>query len=509
MGISRASFLKYSILGGVVTVIPGFNIISGSHRANSVFTTGTISNLHVIGKELFYKREYDRAETHYKRCIADHLDQVVLYDGLNKVYGARHKHLEQVELFRQAWLANPEEVVFYDRLANALRRLSLASRTQEIAYVEKYGTDRLIEEAAYLYLMAINLEPTKAYLRKGLLRVNRGSELRLKHTPLGRQNIGGISRDTLSRTDAVQPEETSNPKRLRDFDRTELIEILDTSKKLTRRELHFEDEKASRARELRKFNKRANRLIYRQCLIEGNDTEAEVFARRIRALDPSDTDVKHGLRRIYIRQKRYSELESLHRDMHEVRPTYWSALSLGKALILAGADQRTWLEKSEAEGIFESLISDRRRLPRVVYISAFDALAKCHVKNGDYERARLLYVDALAGLGVEKRHLVNTLIIGLSNTYRNEGRMEVAANILLLQLGQPLDSKAEFAEMDFLSGLHRSRGKATPGTDISLLHALASVYDGMNRPQEVRAVCESILAIQPKDVAAQRVLARH
>jgi len=361
--LNRREFLRTGLLAA-----GAFFVAVSPLRVMAATDTGlSLAQLKKKAKEHFYKREYAQAAQYYRDIIDLQPDNIFGYDGLARVFRAQNRLLEAAETYREGWLTRRRSPVFTDRLALSMRRLAAGNRKQERAFRALYGEDTLYEAAAQLYLdVSEEQQEASEHLSLGAMDVQKSVE---KHNRRhrGRPNPEPVSLEaaTVERIERIEEPVQSDwadlrrNRKKREYNvqsEVQLGQRITKRNDKVRRDLHFEEERASRERELVKSLKGLYYPLFNEALERKFTNKAEQYYEGIMEADSSDSNAAGQLIHHYRRRKEYVKLVNFQRQRHEENPNdIWLAISYAQALRLQAKKENIPGQYNTAYALYRQL----------------------------------------------------------------------------------------------------------------------------------------------------------
>jgi Putative Zn-dependent protease, contains TPR repeats len=448
---SRRKFLRSLLLGsgGLILLSTPGKVFATSQSENKVSKKILLEQARLS----FYKREYENAEYNYRQLIKEYPADIVGYDGLAKVYNVRQYKLAIVKLYEQGLDTNPDNPVFYDRLARSIGSLSLGDKKQEEAYIkEKQPDSSLIEYAVTLYMQAIALAPDKKYLYDGLM--DSSCWLNKKNIQLQKRQMPPISmsEEITSRMNSMIPlsqktvwEESRKSIKGRGKTTGDVAVAMQKLQTKPRRELYFEDEMICREKSL---SKKSKEFIY-PCLFDAisNDNQelAKDYFKQIKSVDQKETHAFSMLSKYYKKKKYYSELENLYGKENSHSSLYWNTIKQAQTLFLVGSTEKNNSKKDQAFRMLEESL----RYMEEQDIKDTKAWAAVYLGMGEYYTDKSLHQQCRSVLLQGIKQIPGTsgfstaLIIDYAKSYEKEGNAQVAEKILLCLSEEKADIVAD------------------------------------------------------------------
>ncbi|MDO9153005.1 MAG: hypothetical protein Q7U47_04740 [Paludibacter sp.] len=402
---NRREFLHSSLLGlGSLFVINSPIKLFANHSYN---TTGNQTDLNRTidanllnkqAKEFFYKKKYAEATSIYQQLIALFPDRISYYDGYARVLGAQQKTLDTAELYRQGLLTNPDAPLFMHRLSMRMIDLSMGNKKAELAFVNKYGENNILEASALLLLKAIALKQSNKGLYLNLRDILNIIDKRNKAlTEKGEQLLvfsDKLRAEILSTTSVYeskwvltrQTQKKSIPENAIDAEVVNLI-----NKK--RRELNSTKEKEEREKAIKKEKKLRWKLGLEKNIINANPARVEKFGILILEENIMDTDTIGKLRKYYQKNKLKNRLLSLNRYLYIKNNSLSNSLALATTLCNYGDNKS---DLTEANHLLSSLTPYVNTLPSVSIGAYYQTSAQLLKQLNQPANARTMLLEGLS-----------------------------------------------------------------------------------------------------------------
>ena len=117
----------------------------------------------------YYKQEHDYSAKLYKSLIEKKSSDIAYYDGLRKNLKRMKNETEIVSSLKSGIEKNPDNPLFYNRLAKYYREVSTGNRKTEKVLAPIEETEDLLERSIEISAQAIDKDSTKKYLYYELL----------------------------------------------------------------------------------------------------------------------------------------------------------------------------------------------------------------------------------------------------------------------------------------------------------------------------------------------------
>ncbi|MDO9155175.1 MAG: hypothetical protein Q7U47_15950 [Paludibacter sp.] len=337
---NRREFLRSSFLGfGTLFVISSpLKLFAAKNPATNDDLTIDAVLLNKQAKEFFYKKQYSEATQIYQQLITLFPDHISYYDGYAKVLGAQQKTLEVAELYRQGLMANSQAPLFMHRLSLRMVDLCTGNKKAELAFVNKYGENNIMEASALLLLQAITLlkKSNKGLyfnLRDIINIIDRRNKVLSDNGELPLKFPDNIKNQVLSATSLYEnmwtvSRQSKKPLLTENGIEAEINNI--TNKQ--RRVLSFDAENKEREKTIKKEKKERWKLGLERNITNSKPSEVEKYATFILEENITDTDTIGKLRSYYKKNKHHNRLLSLNRYLYIKNSSLANSLALATSL---------------------------------------------------------------------------------------------------------------------------------------------------------------------------------
>ena len=437
-GYNRREFLKSGLLASTAfffTFSPIEKLIASNTKNTATDTADDQTNIRQLqqnAKDLFYRKEYVKAEQLYRQIVFLQPDYIAAYDGLAKTLYAQNKSLAAAEAYRQGWLEKKESPLFSDRLARAMKRLVAGNSKQEKEFCFRIGQTELLEVAAQLYIDAIentNANP-KGYLALGLLDVQRtlnkcnksrsfiGTTVLSFSSPVQNQ----ITLSTQTQLDGWSTSRKRRKKKEYNVKTEPEAQLRETNnQKKYRRTLQFDSEKASRVKEQNLGNKRLYYPLFAQAIKNKSTADVEKFQQKILSFDNKDVNVNGRVIHHYRKQKEYGKLVQFQKEQYTNNPNFWTTASYAQALRLQAKKESRPDLCSTAMGLYKDMAS-KSNLRSREYLCVYGGQLDCLLQQQQYAAARSTALNALAPFPLS----VLSFVLVYIKSWVNEGKLDMA-----------------------------------------------------------------------------------
>ena len=487
--MKREEFLRMSLFGVIATLIP-----FQETRALSLITTRKAYDLgeYQTAKELarqakiaFYKKEYTIAKDLYLECVRLAPTMIQYYDGLQNVFAVLKKNIHTVELYKNGLEANPEAVAFYDRLARALVRVELGNKSLLNQVHELFGETVLLDKAISLYNQALQIDPSKAYLKKGLSKV---------------EYLKSINANTVYAHDNSILKADKRRHRIQyknrydTFSDTELNEKIVNMDFKNRNELFDTIDINFRQKSIINEKKGIHRILSHRFYDNKDYLNALKHIKAMYDLDKEDPYVMKSLAMMYSKQKDYNNLVNLKREWAQTKKSFWSRLGLIKTLGVAFQKTNDKEFLNEAIALSLKLLSEEEILTNDDFSFELNLrLAKLYCDDQQFLEAIKIYKGYLGNhdLSPSKKH---KLSIGYIKATRKSGNINKAKKLLKLALRQENETKS----LDEGS-IYSMTKKIKKGSRLMFEYELYELYEDEGNNQSKEKTIERILLHNPND----------
>jgi len=486
--INRKKFLKLSAWGFLAALLPvqeikALSFISDLKEFDQSNYQTAIDKAKKA-KEHFYKKEFTLAENLYLECIQLAPADIRFYDNLQNVYGAQGELLRITELFKNALIANPSKVAFYDRAARSLMRLELGDRVLAQQYKDTNGSHSLLKDAKTLYNQAIAIDSTKEYLKIGRRKV--------------KKKIAEDAPSKNYRTDSVSKEEKKrnrkkHNKRYKKLSIEQLKTKIDAFENRNRNTLYLESDINTREKNIKKEKKLVYRSLIKKLKKEREYNQAIAYAESLYEIDRTDQTSLTLLKRLYRKDRNYTKLINVQRTHAENSQKVYAYLGLMHFLQLAYKKQGGSIDLiSQSIAIGEDLANNWPLVERIK-VDTTDKLAKSHVLYGDYQKAQRIYKDMITTIKDYAIAQVNKVMLGYALTYFKTGDFNTTRDICLIAIEELNDIDS----LEYVQRFADKRAKTDFIENIDFYYLLTRVYKRLNQHSERARILNFILSNDP------------
>jgi hypothetical protein len=498
MSIKRSEFLRLSAWGFVATLLPihqvkALSFITELNTFNQNDHALAV-NKAKLAKEAFFNKNYSNAETLYLECIALAPADIRFYDNLENVYGAQGKWLLTVELFKNALLANPNKIAFYDRAARSLMRLELGYKSLALQYRNDINSVSLLQDAKQLYNQALQIAPDTKYLKIGKKKVKQ---------KINTNAININYRTNIEVKEARKQRRKKHKRRYKQFSIEELISKLQNIDAKSRNLLYFDNELNTRNRNIIKEKKLINLLLSKKYKKNNQFLEAIEYANAVHTLDPKDTRSILLLKRLYKRTNDYSGLVNFQRIRNNNKDTLFSHLGLMSALNLKFKKEiQDYNLLSESINIGEDLIQNWGLLDSQK-INVSDNLAEAYMLNGSYQNSKDLLKNVIETTSTTSSGGINTLIGNYARSHYKNGEYEKTKNILMIAIK---DNEANSEELEYITELTSKKEDNSFNKNLRLYYLLYRTYKKSGETDKMAIILQKLIQNNPEDKFALKRL---
>ena len=330
--IDRRKFLKSLFVGSGALLMP--SVILGA-AGNSVAGTSVSSVDPALirqAKQAFYRKNYELAEILYKQLIALEPDNVTHYDGLRKVYGAQQQLFPIASLYKQGLSKNPNQAVFYDRLARSVKTVAMGSQQEEKLYKGKFGSEDLLLAALGIYIMAIPKFPDDKSLRLGLKDVARSFDVRKALKKLNDKLPATLTANIQKHLASVK-DGRGKPKNTRGVSVEETVTSKIARMEVKkRRELYFDKEKENRQTTMLKQKKYWQTQQIEDSFASGNISQAKQQIKKVLQENSEETHLVGALKKQARKAKDKHIVIDFYEEQYKTKKDFWTII--GYATIL-------------------------------------------------------------------------------------------------------------------------------------------------------------------------------
>lgn len=382
-------------------------------------------------KEYFYQKDFSNAENTYRQLVTQFPTYISGYDGLAKTFYAQNKPLDAAEVYRQAYILYPEDILVCDRYARAIVRLSLGNRKLEKIFSEKINEKKLINYAANLYIDRIKetKNKDKQFLYYGLLDVKRSlekyntSQRRIGKPEISFNNSIDNKIENLTTKYSQKWEYTRKKKKKNDYQAKSFLEAKTRyakSIKRAKRQLNFDDEIQHRDKEEKKYLKSLYYPVFLAALKSKTTQEVEDTYKAISKIDSNDYHSTGRVINYYRRQKMYDNLVEFQKKKHTENPTFWNAISYAQSLRLQSKKENKKQLCQKALTLYQGIELNEKDIKS--YLNYHCGIIDCYQQLQMYSDVRNSVLKAL-----EKFPLGYTpIVLSYIRSWTNEGNTDFA-----------------------------------------------------------------------------------
>lgn len=263
----RRKFIKSVICGVGITAIgniPNHLFASSVKESLKGGKEKDLSAMFDNARELFFKKEYRRAEDLYRNIISDTPADISIYDNYKKLLNVLHRTEEILPYLRKAADKYPGRVNFHDRIAKTFREIATGNRKMEEKVSRAENAD-LLQASVDYYKEAIGRDGSRKYLYFGLLDTLNAIEQKRKKSGIAVMSLNDSIVPPMSDEEKTltqnylqewmlrkKPDPINYYRRRPATQETDVEMRLQNIRGKKRRQLHFVSEQESRTREFGK-----------------------------------------------------------------------------------------------------------------------------------------------------------------------------------------------------------------------------------------------------------------
>lgn len=333
MNYNRRKFISLSVLGGVGFLFSNNlgasvlkNISTKVPFKNNVLTNDLQTALALAkeGSALRLKKSFDLAEIKYKEAIQLVPQDVRFYDGLRKVLAQQKgKELQIVELYYSAYKKYSDLASFNSRLADVYCQIALGNKKLSNVIAQKYNFSSLEDESQKLYTKAIELNAAHKNYPQKLNKINQFKTNNAFKNDFRQNNLMKDYHKQNVKAEKIQ---------LNKLTEEQLNQRLTKIQNQLRTPLSSSNEEISRSNVIEKRQKRIYYRLFNIHKTNKNWDQATIVAEKLHQLYPNDSKGLILLKRSYKRTKNWGKLVEMSRDRYNMKPTFWTGLSLMSAI---------------------------------------------------------------------------------------------------------------------------------------------------------------------------------
>jgi len=489
---SRKDFLKLSSLGLVSTLLPFQEIKALSFiledRKQMPGDFKTAVALAVGGKEAFYRKQYDRAEEIYLRCIELAPASIRFYDNLDNVYGAKGDFVKSILLYRNGLGKNPGKIAFYDRTARALMRLELGYRSTANDYKLSISSTSLLNDALALYDQAITIDP-KSYLYVGKSKVEH------------KIAIDAVNKDF--RKDK-EYKVWKNAQGQSSFDKYNnlptyyLLSILSRMDERRRNNLYFQYQVQLRKKHIDKEKKIIFKILTNRYLKDGEVSKAIDTVKQLFEVDKSDPNSIKLLQRLFYKNEMFYDYIEFKSEFSNHKPGVYSKLGVIHAIQKAfehGVATQSDLKRAAAIALE---IITNWRLSETAVIDVVNKYCKILLLQGDSEKALSVSQRMIETITVSTPMHMHKMIYTYCEALLARSDLRTCYKVLFMAIyGERLDQDGI---LDIVELLVRNTKGENNTSKLSLYYLLHETYRHLGQPEDADKVLTQIEEINPGDI---------
>ncbi|WP_405567955.1 tetratricopeptide repeat protein [Polaribacter sp. Asnod6-C07] len=490
---NRRNFLKLTSLSILATTIPApFFALNTPLKTNNYSNFIEARELAKKAKQYFFKKEYLKSESFYRKCIELVPTRLSYYDNLKAVYGAQGKYIDSLELFKKGIAFNPQNLAFHDRMARSLMQLEIGNKKMAVQY-KNGSTKSLLIEAKKIYKDALEISPNQKYLTVGLQKVQK---------KLREQNQGVDYR--LDKTYKAKKKKNivKHKKRFNQYSIQELENQLLKLDAKKRNKLFLTKDIENRQVTSLREKILILTLLEKKYRKSGDVSSAMNTALVWYTLAPRDSQVVKKLIRLYLKSKNYQGLIDFRRRQVQNNPNVWSYLGLIKAIQI-GHKKGLNVSLAEVTSICNDLLSKKWRVTGSLRITILDNKAKSLLKQKKQNKAKLIYEEILKNETLKSIGLLNRIINGYAISLLKKNELTSSETILKSILEHDQDTSSDLIP-DFIANKIYLAKKSSKKQLIPLHYTLYRVYKQQGLPDKQKLVLNQLLAIDSENKFAKK-----
>lgn len=513
----RRKFIKSVLYGvGLTTLgnIPAQLLASATEDTRKGKHKNDFSEEFRKAREMFFKKEYDKAEHLYKNILSHIPADISVYDNYKKVLNTGHRTEEILPYYRKALEKYPARVDFQDRIAKTFREIAMGNRKLEEKLALTEASD-LLQASAACYKEAIRKDSGKKYLYFGLLDTLDAIDRRQKSSGLVRIALNASPVPSMSEEEAeltgpylqewmvrkhpglMVNARTFAPDSVGGDAEARLQRILEKD----RRQLYFPKEQESRSRELVRITKKLKTESYRQCYERRDLPQMVALTEELLQADTSETHLLGATRKSLKKEGRWDLMLKMYQKRAVQHKDFWTQYGLGNAYVRTG---KADMGKAAFERLGQSLKYPSGKKIDVVY----RGLCECALSGGDITAAKehlLKGMDLLGGMGGASL----TLLLKYAECLAKEQDYETAEQLLRKKLDSSYLAATSDAMLKYIAPdlqtapelYYRQQVEAKYGTmgkedRISVLCAIAKLQKEGGDMNGVSDTCREIASLQ-------------
>ncbi len=488
--LSRKDFIRLSSWGLLATLLPvgkleAFSISNTSKTPNEDYEKAKL--LAKQAKVLCYNKKHKEAEELYLQCIALAPASIRFYDNLDNVYGATRQPIKSVLLYQKGLNSNLTKVAFFDRAARSLMRLELGAKKIAEKYKVEINSQSLLADAKILYSRAIDLAPSKNYLKIGLEKIDYKISSNAATDKEYRK-----SKENKIRRKEHKAKFNDGFKAKTNEQILKLIDKVDTKKRVT-----LFDKKE--IEQQKKFIIHQKKKYYR-LLLSRKNTDAETtfaYTEKTFNLDPSDSISLKSLKSIYYKNNKQFEFIEARQKFDEIKQTVYSRIGLMDAMEVAYLKEKAPAEYlNRAVEIGYDLLKNWSLVEKTQADVAIK-MSKILCIQSKHAEAIGILDKVIANTTTKSPIIVNSLISSYANVHFKFQKLENAKNILLIATDP--EKKEAITGFSNIKTLMAGIEKDNFNTKLSQYYLLYNTYTALNQMEDAKQILELLSKYNPQD----------
>lgn len=513
----RRKFIKSVIYGVGITAIgniPNHLLASTVEKPSKGIRKKEPTELFAKARELFFKKEYEKAEDMYNKILSNTPADISIYDNYKKLLNVQHRTEEIIPYFRKAINKYPNRVDFYDRIAKTFREIATGNQKMEEKVAQAENAD-LLQASIDCYKEAIQRDTSKKFLYFGLLDTLNAIEQKRKKSGIAVMSLNNSIVPTMSEEEQTLTQPylqewvlRKKPDLVNYYRRRPNISTIDVETRLQnikgkkRRQLYFAAEQESRNRELVKITKRLKSETYRQHYEQENFSKLVALTEEILQEDINETNLLGSTRKCLKKNESWELMEQLYQKRSNKHKDFWTQCGLGNAY--------THTNKApKGKPIFTQL-SQNIKYPNGKKINVvYRGLCDCSLAENDIATAKeqlLKGIEQLGGIGGSSL----SLLFKYAECLTKEQNYETAKELLRKKLDTSHQTSTDDPMLKYIAPnletapelyyLHRLQNKTksmSKDDQISILCAIAKVQKSEQDAIGLLETCREIEALQP------------
>jgi hypothetical protein len=432
---------------------------------------------------------------------------IALYDGLRKVYGAQQRLYSIASLYKQGLAKNPNQAIFYDRLARSVKTVAMGSRQEEKLYKGKYGSEDLLLAALAIYIAAIPKFPKDKSLKLGLKDVAHSFDVR---KALNRLNdklpaaaLQNIQKYLASTKDERGKEEKPADASVEESVSSRIFRM--ESKK--RRELHFDKEKENRQAGMLKQKKQWRTRLIGDSFASGNMNKAKRQVEKVLKEDPNETSLIGRLKKQARKAKDKNIVVSFYEEQYKTKKDFWTIT--GYAVALRNQNLRQNFNKimslyDEASAKAPKSTKELAALysgRTFTYLETGrfnecrqEVLKAMKITNGCGNLSLKLSINYAKSYAGEKNYATALGLLKMLKGEMGEGNGETSDNAIIRYIQPDPEKDEEIYMMQRLFPHERTKTEM-----LDILYATAKIQNKQGDSEALRQTLEEIKTIEPNN----------